>query len=191
MVKPGLGLSLARSGTKCLKRGLTMKLVYACTLTSLGLAAASRFGSCQDHKQELCNTRTGTLGHEMLEKRAHDETCLCLHLDLLRLSCSFAFRFLSRPQARPMQHETWHTRAARNCGSHRFKELAARNARKGAPDKFCVWLHLDLLRSFAFRFLALWSRKESKQQHQPVALGLVRFGFTAPSCFLSCKQHKP
>ena len=59
-----------------------MKLVYACTLTSFVLAAALRFGSCQDHKQDLCNTRPGTLGrpetagaivskslqHEMLEK---------------------------------------------------------------------------------------------------------------------------
>ena len=263
------------------------------------------FGSWQDHKQVLCNTRTDTLGwpeaagaivsqslsREILEKRAPDELCKRLHLglDLLPLSCKFAFRFRARPQATPMNNENWHTLVARSSGSHCFKEFAARNARKEgshldllllggrfafrllsrsqgrprwpeaagaivskssrhemlekrAPNESCVRLHLDLLRlsssfefrflardsgdqkqrepsfqrvrgtkcskrglpmsfvyilrlscSFAFRILALFKisghGKTTNSSVNPVALGLVRNGFTAPSCFLSCKPQ--
>ena len=132
-------------GTKCSKRGLPMSFVYGCTSTSFGLAAALSFGS----------------RHEMLEKRAPDELCKRLHLgvDFLRLSCSFAFRFrfLARDSGGQKQREPSFQRVR-----------GTKCSKKRAPDEFCVWLHLDLLRlSFASRFRFLARDSGGQKQRAP------------------------
>ena len=121
-----------------------MSFVYGCTSTSFGLAALS-VGS----------------RHEMLEKRAPDELCKRLHLgiDFLRLSCSFAFRFrfLARDSGGQKQQEPSFQRVR-----------GTKCSKKRAPDEFCVWLHLDLLRlSLASRFRFLARDSGGQRQREP------------------------